>query len=64
MTEADLKYLIEERMGIMLENGATEIAARQQARREVRDMVKEEMGVLRANMLALKLEKVGDESLL
>lgn len=57
MTNEDYKYLLAERTAIMVENGETELQATQQARREVRDMLKGELGTLEANVLVMKFER-------
>jgi len=60
---ADIKYRLEERAAIMEENNATEaqrLASVQKERKLIRDSLKEGMGLHKANMAVIELEKEVD----
>lgn len=58
MTDEDLKYLMEERIAIMTQSGVMELEALQQARREIRELVKNDMSLIEAQALTTRLEKM------
>ncbi len=58
MNHEDLEYLFAERYAIMVENGATPLKARQQARKEIRERIMEHWDDVRfANMEVINIEK-------